>query len=108
MSNFKSAKSYGTQQVQQQPVVESVFHAPAEPQVNVTSTVTVTPQEPEVTPAREPERRPMRFRVVRAQMVSWCGAMTLLKAGDEIAAIDYGGGGIKRLVEQGVKLEPLY
>ena len=57
-------------------------------------------------PAPAPLPRVARYRVLKAKVISWHGAMTHLKVGSVVTLIDYGALGIDSLVKQGVRLEP--
>lgn len=53
-------------------------------------------------------KRAARFRVKVGRNISWCGSITHLAAGAVVDASGYGGEpGIRKLVEQGVELEPI-
>lgn len=74
--------------------------------------VEVKAEEPEVAPVVEeaapaPIANPTKWVVLEDQMVSLFGQMTLLPAGTLVSAASYGPVGIKRIMEQGVQLEPV-
>lgn len=48
-----------------------------------------------------------RWRVVETRKISWFGQITTINAGDVIGLSGYGADGIARIVEQGVKLDPI-
>ena len=68
-------------------------------------------EEQEVAPVVEeapaPIANPTKWVVLEDQMVSLFGQMTLLPAGTLVSAASYGPVGIKRIMEQGVQLEPV-
>ena len=57
--------------------------------------------------APAPIANPTKWVVLEDQMVSLFGQMTLLPAGTLVSAASYGPSGIKRIMEQGVQLEPV-
>lgn len=57
--------------------------------------------------ASAPIANPTKWVVLEDQMVSLFGQMTLLPAGTVVSAASYGPVGIKRIMEQGVQLEPV-
>ena len=57
--------------------------------------------------ASAPIANPTKWVVLEDQMVSLFGQMTLLPAGTLVSAASYGPVGIKRIMEQGVQLEPV-
>lgn len=57
--------------------------------------------------APTPIANPTKWVVLEDQMVSLFGQMTLLPAGTVVSAASYGPVGIKRIMEQGVQLEPV-
>lgn len=59
----------------------------------------------EASPA--PIANPTKWVVLEDQRVSLFGQMTLLPAGTVVSAASYGPVGIKRIMEQGVQLEPV-
>lgn len=72
----------------------------------------VAPPEPvaDVPPVRPADATPppVRYRVVEQRRISFLGAVTKLKVGAEISEDGYGGKpGIQKLIDQGVKLEPM-
>ena len=54
-----------------------------------------------------PIANPTKWLVLEDQTVSLFGQMTLLPAGTVVSAASYGPNGIKRIMEQGVLLEPV-
>lgn len=74
--------------------------------------VEVTAEAPAEAPVVEeaapaPIANPTVWVVLEDQMVSLFGQMTLLPAGTLVSAASYGPVGIKRIMEQGVQLEPV-
>lgn len=57
--------------------------------------------------APAPIANPTKWVVLEDQRVSLFGQMTLLPAGTVVSAASYGPVGIKRIMEQGVQLEPV-
>ena len=69
-------------------------------------------EEQEVAPVYEEEApapiaNPTKWVVLADQVVSLFGQVTLLPAGTVVSAASYGPVGIKRIMEQGVQLEPV-
>jgi hypothetical protein len=54
-----------------------------------------------------PVKAPTKWVVLEDQNVSLFGQVTLLPAGTVVSAASYGPAGIKRIMEQGVLLEPV-
>ena len=54
-----------------------------------------------------PIANPTKWVVLEDQMVSLFGQMTLLPAGTVVSAASYGPAGLRRIMEQGVVLEPV-
>ncbi len=54
-----------------------------------------------------PVKAPTKWIVLEDQNVSLFGQVTLLPAGTVVSAASYGASGIKRIMEQGVLLEPV-
>lgn len=57
--------------------------------------------------APAPIANPTKWVVLEDQRVSLFGQVTLLPAGTVVSAASYGPVGIKRIMEQGVQLEPV-
>ncbi len=55
----------------------------------------------------KPAAPPSRFKVLAEKCISWMGCMTWLHKDDVIEAAGYGTDGIEKLIEQGVKLQPV-
>ena len=89
--------------------VDSMDAAAVELEAEVEAPVemAVEPASVEVEEEPAPIANPTKWVVLEDQTVSLFGQVTLMPAGTVISAASYGPAGIKRIMEQGVLLEPV-